>query len=670
MLDRDQRHTRWQANKLGVIEQSHSAPVLLAVQRLFADRPAIVYLLLFYVAYVIAGAVARKMQIIPGHTVAFWPAAGIFIATLLAARRSTWAWWVVTGCLAEMTCNALFFRNSVPAALGFYAANALEALTAAYLLRRFGADPFRLQSARELAAFIVFGAGLAPVVGATLGGLTHVLAQGRPFMSDWSMWWLGDASGLLVSGPLAISVIQVWRGRAEITALRAAEAVSVTVILVVVAVLALGGYFPTIYVTLPALLWAALRFQIRGASIAVAVLALVTATTTLLGYGEFAGSGEILKQRLVELKVFLGITAISSLFVGVLSELHHEAIAQLRRLNVDLESLVAARTAELRSREEALSYALRGANAGAWEHELGHERGTWSAKCKELHGLAPNAEAPTFEDWLELLHPEDRAGVRAQLEKAHADQLSELELEYRIIHTSRGTRWISNRFRIEYDRRGIAVRQGGIHTDVTDRKRSDERLRLLMQEVNHRAKNMLSLVLVMVRQASASSVAELAEKIQSRVQALAANQDILVKSDWSDVPLRDLLQSQLAHFADLVGSRITFEGEALTVSASSAQTIGLAIHELATNAAKYGALASQTGRIEVIWDCFTFEGRRRFNLTWREIGGPPVKPPDRKGFGSLVTLSMPKLAMDADVEVRYEGDGLVWCITCDVEKLV
>ena len=670
MSDRDKPLTEMPLDIPRATNEKNRPSAYLRVQRLFADRPGLVHLALFIVAYVIAGAVARKMQIIPGHTVAFWPAAGIFVATLLVARRTTWPWWVVAGCLAEMTCNALFFRNSVPAALGFYAANALEALTAAFLLRRFGAEPFNLQSGRELAAFVVLGAGAAPAVGATVGGLTHLLVQGKPFTAEWSMWWLGDASGLLVSGPVAISVIQVWRERAEITGARAAEAIILAIILTAVAVLALGGYFPTVYVTLPALLWAALRFQIRGASIAVAMLALLTATMTLLGHGEFTGGEEVLKQRLVELKVFLGIAAISALFVGVLSELHRKAIEQLRRLNSDLEYRVAARTSELKSREEVLSYALRGANAGAWEHELGHARGMWSAKCKELHGLAATAEAPTYEEWLKLIHPDDRAGVHARIEEAHAERRSELELEYRITHAALGPRWISNRFRIEYDRRGVPIRRGGIHTDITARKRADDRMRLLMQEVNHRAKNMLSLVLVMVRQASASSVAELAEKIQSRVQALAANQDILVRSDWSDVPIRELLQSQLAHFADLVGTRITLEGEAFTISASSAQTIGLAIHELATNAAKYGALASQTGRIEVSWGRRYAKGRERFFMTWREIGGPPVQAPARKGFGSLVTLSMPKVAMEADVDVRYEADGLVWSFACDVEKLV
>jgi two-component sensor histidine kinase/CheY-like chemotaxis protein len=132
-------------------------------------------------------------------------------------------------------------------------------------------------------------------------------------------------------------------------------------------------------------------------------------------------------------------------------------------------------------------------------------------------------------------------------------------------------------------------------------KQAEEQIRLLMNEVNHRSKNLLSVVTAIAQQTAASSSQEFVKKFSSRVQALAVNHDLLVKSQWRSIDASELIGGQLAHFGDLVGKRILFDGPPIRVSSAAAQSIGMVVHELSTNTVKYGALSGEEGRIEIRW---------------------------------------------------------------------
>ena len=200
--------------------------------------------------------------------------------------------------------------------------------------------------------------------------------------------------------------------------------------------------------------------------------------------------------------------------------------------------------------------------------------------------------------------------------------------------------------------------------DVTERKRNEEQIALLMGEVNHRSKNMLSLVQAIAHQTAASNPKEFTEHFSHRIQALAANQDLLVRNDWQGIGIAELVRAQLAHFAGLIGTRITLGGPALRLSTAAAQAIGLALHELATNAGKYGALSTTDGCVEIDWH---LDGDV-FQIGWTERNGPPVQPPRRKGFGTTVIASMAKMSLDGTVEFTYAATGVVWRLTCPAVK--
>jgi PAS domain S-box-containing protein len=196
--------------------------------------------------------------------------------------------------------------------------------------------------------------------------------------------------------------------------------------------------------------------------------------------------------------------------------------------------------------------------------------------------------------------------------------------------------------------------------DVTERRAHENQVQVLLGEVSHRSKNMLALVQAIARQTAARGSEEFVAHFSERIQALAANQDLLVRSEWQGVDAGDLVSAQLAPFADLIDSRIAVQGPKLQLKGAAVCPIGLALHELATNAAKYGALSTDKGRVDICWaivgDTFT--------MSWTEREGPPVSAPKRRGFGATVTKAMVEHSVDGTVEDDYAPSGLTWRLTC------
>jgi two-component sensor histidine kinase len=187
-----------------------------------------------------------------------------------------------------------------------------------------------------------------------------------------------------------------------------------------------------------------------------------------------------------------------------------------------------------------------------------------------------------------------------------------------------------------------------------------EHIQLRMREVGHRNKNMLSLVEAIARQTAAHEPEDFIGHFSVRIQALAVNQDLLVLNEWQGVDVEDLVRAQLAPFGGLLGSRIALRGPKLRLKATTAQAIGLALHELATNAGKYGALSTDAGRVDVSWrvrgDTFT--------LGWTEREGPSVSAPKRRGFGTIVFEAMVERRVDGKVDLHYAPSGLTWQLAC------
>jgi PAS domain S-box-containing protein len=210
------------------------------------------------------------------------------------------------------------------------------------------------------------------------------------------------------------------------------------------------------------------------------------------------------------------------------------------------------------------------------------------------------------------------------------------------------------------DRKGNPNQLATVIRDISDRKRHEEHLNLLMHEVNHRAKNMLSVVQAISHQTAAKSPEDFLARFAERLQALSANQDLLVRNEWGGVDIADLALAQLAAFADLIGSRISVHGPKLRFNSAAAQAVGLALHELATNASKYGALSTNAGAVDVCW---RIDGGM-FTMSWTERGGPPVTLPTQQGFGSTVVGLVAKRSVQGEVHLDYAPSGVIWTLTC------
>jgi PAS domain S-box-containing protein len=274
-------------------------------------------------------------------------------------------------------------------------------------------------------------------------------------------------------------------------------------------------------------------------------------------------------------------------------------------------------------------------------------------------------------NWLNrVIHPDDRERTLACWQAA-CDGRADYDLEYRIRRYDGEYRWFKTRGVPLRDASGKIVYWFGTCTDIEDIRSAEKREQVLMREVNHRAKNMLALVQAIARQTVFSNPKDFIARFDARLQALAVSQDLLVKSGWKEIPLETLIRTQLAHFADILDVRIRLSGPALHLTAAAAQTIGIILHELSTNASKYGALSTDVGEVNISWHVGQLNGGDpQVVLIWTEQGGPPVPAPTRSGFGTTVLGNFAKMSLKATTVLEYASSGLIWKLTCPVNQLV
>jgi PAS domain S-box-containing protein len=309
-----------------------------------------------------------------------------------------------------------------------------------------------------------------------------------------------------------------------------------------------------------------------------------------------------------------------------------------------------------------LQRALNAAQLGSWQYDPFRRVFSWDTRSKEILGAAENGA--TIEEFMKWVHPDDAETVWSAFHMAlDPAEPKRSAIEFRLLQGDGKVRWVET-FGLAYfesderERRAFIVI--GTVADITERKEFEERLHLLMCEVNHRARNMLSVVNAIAHQTATSTPEQFLERFSERIQALSANQNLLVRNEWQGVDVEDLVHAQLAPFADLIGSRIAVRGPKLVLKAASAQTIGLAVHELATNAVKYGALSTDRGRVDICWET----ERETFSMSWTEREGPSVSPPERHGFGITAMKAMAERSVDGNVALHFAPLGITWHLTC------
>jgi len=346
-----------------------------------------------------------------------------------------------------------------------------------------------------------------------------------------------------------------------------------------------------------------------------------------------------------------------------------EQAEEALRLSREQEAAARFELAERRGREalqqseQQLAFALEAGRLGSWQIDLQSGRLQASDIFRRTCGGAhPDQPLDTLESLEACILPEDRETLRRAIARA-AEDGADLEAEFRTTGRDGALHWMLLRGRAADDGEGRAVRMAGVSLDITERKAGEERQRLMLAELNHRVKNTLATVQSIAIQLGrmAPDIATFRTAFLERIVALARVHDLLSSVSWRGAQLTDILQQTLAPHvaAEGQGERIRLEGPPVQLGPNAAVTLTMAFHELATNAAKYGALTAADGQVQVTWAADDPGAPRVIDIEWREIGGPAVTPPERRGFGTRFIERGVAREFDGTVYLSFEPTGLV-----------
>jgi PAS domain S-box-containing protein len=270
-----------------------------------------------------------------------------------------------------------------------------------------------------------------------------------------------------------------------------------------------------------------------------------------------------------------------------------------------------------------------------------------------MFGLEPNSIAPTMETMQQLIHPDDWPAVSEAMNKIARDAGS-AHIEFRVRRPSGEIRWCIGAAASTAMADGATTRASGVTLDITDRKEAEERQVLLVREVDHRARNALAVAQSIVGLTRAPTIEAYVSAVQGRIAALARTHTLLAESRWQGADFRKLIDDELAPFCGEKNDRCTMSGPAISLNPAIAQSLALVIHELVTNAAKYGALSVPSGRVAITWEV----EQKNLTVNWVESGGPPSKAPDRQGFGSQIMKATIERQLRGKLRQEWRPQGL------------
>ena len=275
------------------------------------------------------------------------------------------------------------------------------------------------------------------------------------------------------------------------------------------------------------------------------------------------------------------------------------------------------------------------------------------------------------------IYPPEVALSVMEVKNAAMQTDSEQSAETRV-RFPHGNYWYLLRTQPDYDEHGEIIGTISCAIDITEQKRQQQRLMLLMREATHRSKNLLAVLQSIVRQTArrTQNIDEFLARLNARLQAIARSHDLLVNDDWSGTSLRKLLDSQLSVLSDIEPERVKCSGQDLLLASVAVQNLGLAFHELSVNALRYGSLSNRKGCVDINWE---FSGRTgetmndehsHLRLTWRESEGPPVSVGNESGFGRLLLERVVGQALGGNVRLDFAPSGLVCTMVLPLSRIV
>jgi PAS domain S-box-containing protein len=601
------------------------------------------------VAYFLAARLSLLLLTKPDGVAVFWPASGVAAGAMIALGSRARLPVAVGAAVATIVANLMGDRTLLSAVV-FALCNAGEALLTGWLILRYFGANFSLDRLSHVLGLVTAAVVATAVsgIGGTAGFL-YFHNSTAPILATWQHWFASDALGILTIAPLIIELASATREpppRTELVegtlGLTALVCISAFVIF-----LPQGhwGIVIPIAALFPLLLWLAARCRPIFAAAAAFIIAITLVCMTTFSIGYFGDSSLSVDQRIMGAQA--SILAIS-LCALVLASLFAE-----RRQH----------EAALFEGQARLQEALAAGGVMAFEWNARTNGSNRSDNAAQILGLVPDKSFSAAE-FLERVHPDDRPDFKARIHAVSPEKPS-YRKTFRFRCPDGREIWLEESSIAEFDPTGRLVGLKGLTVEITERKQSDERQGLLIAELDHRVKNLLARVAVIssYTRLGSSSVDEFVQVLDRRIHSMAAAHSLLSQNRWNGVNLADLVDSQLAPYA--TAANMTIAGPDVTLGPTVTQAVAMALHELVTNAVKYGALSSPNGHVSVKWNRQPADGAStRVKIEWRENGGPPVVTPAKSGYGMSLIREMIPHELGGAVDLAFVTEGV--CCEIDV----
>lgn len=353
---------------------------------------------------------------------------------------------------------------------------------------------------------------------------------------------------------------------------------------------------------------------------------------------------------------------------------YHEAAHQFSNAERDLAVTIARQLGfaidrrrterTLHESTERLRLATEAGKVGLWDWDIPGDAILWTDSLYAVHGVGKRTQS--FAQWLDLVHPDSRGEVLTTIDRALRDD-APYEIEVRTVRPDGSETWVYTNAVVLRDAVGVPLRMVGAAVDITKRRAAEDQRDLLVAELSHRVKNTLATVVSIARQSfgKGATLESARKSFEARLRALAQTHTRLAEANWESVPLAALIEDEIAPYRDDGGNTLLIDGPPVSFTPKQAVVLGMALHELATNAAKYGALSSKAGTVRVLW---RYDADGRLLLDWQESGGPTVVPPKRSGFGRLLLERALAADLQGEVELDFRPSGLACRITLPLDS--
>lgn len=599
------------------------------------------------IAFFLAARLGLFLLTKPDGVAVFWPASGVAAGALIAlGPRANWP--IAFGVAAATIVANFQGDRTLAGSVAFAICNVGEAVLAAHLIeRQFGSD-FSLDRLRHVLGLLAAGV-FATAISGVGGTLVFKLFHGStaPILITWEHWVASATLGIVTVAPLLIGVgaaARNWPSPNE--AMEGA-----LLLLAITAMSALVVFLPReawanvvpIALLFPLLLWLAARCQPMFAAAAAFIVALTIVWTTTFDVGYFGNPDIPIGDRVAGAQAAILTTSLCTLVLAALFAERGQHEAALAEVATRLEEALAAGAVM----------------AFDWDARTGLSH--HSENAANVLGFDQQASLTTAR-FLELIHPDDRAHFKAHVTGVRPGKPS-YAVTFRVMHPDGREMWLEETATAEFDQTGKCLRIKGLNRDITEHKRADERQRMLVAELDHRVKNVLARVgvVAMYTRQGSSTMDELVQALDRRIQSLAVAHELLSRNKWQAVRVADIVHHQLAPYATKANT--TTCGPEISLAPAVTDALGMVLHELVTNAFKYGALSIPEGHVSVTWESRNSgDAVTVLIIVWREESGPPVALPSQRGYGTSLICDLIPHELGGTVDLAFPSEGVCCAI--------